>query len=242
MYIPPNQYETGFYSNGEYYLNRKSYFGPYWKLKDGQVYSGESPNEDSLEIFKDLTPNNNTILLESDLINTNSSYIKPLDYNPIINNQVRAIPRAYKPSVQPENIKSGIMKRFFVKRVDQFLYFEINPFDYYLLDKKSKKIAWDLYSVISIDWIIKGDVFNIIKNNKESILNVEDVYSQKNQKGKDWKGFSQLFKGNYLEFYQKPDESQSINSNQPTQTINPLINQSSFTSPSSPTSFNGGGY
>ena len=45
MYIPPSQYKTGFYSN-EAYIDRQGniYTGPYYMLKNGKTYTGESPN------------------------------------------------------------------------------------------------------------------------------------------------------------------------------------------------------
>jgi hypothetical protein len=51
MYIPSSQYKTGYYSNGEYILNGVDYVGPYWRLSNGDLFTGENPSESSQRLL-----------------------------------------------------------------------------------------------------------------------------------------------------------------------------------------------
>lgn len=66
--------------------------------------------------------------------------------------------------------------------------------------------AYDLYDKISIEWMIKGDKFNVNKFNKSQVLTVEKPISNFNQQQRYWVGFSQYFKNNFLQFYQNTIE------------------------------------
>jgi hypothetical protein len=191
MYIPSSQYKTGFHSNGEYYFDgdiTTPYYGPYWVLSDGKIYSGETPSNDSKLLIK--------ITLQGDF-ETDSSpdYFKGDPTVNLINNLIkdddeRALPRSFFPTITPQDIELGKINRYYVKRNDQYLYYETNENDYFSLLNSTQYIAWDLYSTCQIEWIIKGDTFNVIKANKNSVLSIESQFSQRNPK---WKKLERFF-------------------------------------------------
>lgn len=210
MYIPSSQYKTGFHSNGEYYFdgdNTTPYYGPYWILLDGKIYSGKKPSDDSKLLIKrtlqgDFNPDSSPDYFKGDpTVNLINHLIKE--------DNERALPRSFFPTITPQDIELGKITRYYVKRNDQYLYYETNENDYFSLSNSSQYIAWDLYSTCQIEWIIKGDTFNVLKTNKDSVLSIESQFSQRNPNGKNWKNFSQIFKDNYLQFYQDIQENLS---------------------------------
>ena len=212
MYIPPSQYKTGFYSNGDYVDNQNNpYTGPFYKVKNGKIFTGESPNTN-------IKGNNIQIFLISSIQNTNpilipnttnyTSFITPVVTNST-EQQIRTLPIPYFPQLSQMNIDEGIFTRYFLKRNDKFLYIEINSKGYNNISTRNPSTAWDLYDSVSLPWRIKGDQFNINKINKKTILEIESKYTPFSPNGKNWVGFSQIFKDNYLQFYQGVRENLS---------------------------------
>ena len=199
MYIPPSQYTTGFYSNGEYsLLNGGSYVGPYFSLLNGTTFTGKTPS-----------PSSKQITLNPDPINQLSQLtISPqnLDLTQIIqivdsSSLPRIIPSSYSPPLLSKDFKDSFIFRYFVKKSNEYIYYETNDLSYNGITSRKKEYAWDLYDAVKIQWIIKGNKPLVFKFNKTQINNVESIYSGKNINGKNWMGFSQYFKNNYLKYY-----------------------------------------
>jgi hypothetical protein len=110
--------------------------------------------------------------------------------NPIIS---RIIPPQFKPLPTVKDYSLGVYRRFFCKKNNENIYFEIDKSTHQKLIQKHPSIAFDLYSSISTLWYLKGKQLKIYKSNKGLIELIE-----RNQK---WLGFPQYF-NNYLQFYQ----------------------------------------
>jgi hypothetical protein len=205
MYIPPSQYKTGFYSNGEYTdLNGTVYIGPYFQLNNGTKYSGNYPTEGNNFVI--IIPPPTDLKPGKDFIEENT------DSNAILNlsdSSLRNIPLPYYPFLTDEQKTLTFINRYFVKDNREFLYMEINKDTYNLILGRNDSIAWDLYSTILLEWKIKGDPYDIVELNKKTINNIEQPYSSNNPIGKNWAGFSKIFNDNYLEFYQDIQENLS---------------------------------
>jgi hypothetical protein len=219
MFIPKSQYETGFYSNGELYSvgdSNTTYIGPYWKFKNGQLWSGETPNDSS----KKLLP------IQSDLINRQESGNELNDqylYHGIINEltspltpdgedgNVRLLPFPYTPLIKEKDIKSGYINRYFAKHNTLIQYIEINRSTYESFQNTNPNIAWDQYSVITIPWIISGDQYNVLMENKKVVSSVESSIPNEFSPKTPWPQFSQYFKNNYLQFYQGETHTGIVN-------------------------------
>jgi hypothetical protein len=140
MYIPPSQYKTGFYSNGDYVDNQGSiYVGHFYKLKNNKTFTGKSPNTDipgnNIQIF----PLSTTLPQSTDdpKLNVVSDAVIQQKPGKIIPNpdidlepSQRSLPTPYFPQLTQTNIDEGVFTRYFLKRNDQFLYIEINFEEY----------------------------------------------------------------------------------------------------------------
>ena len=219
MYIPSSQYKTGYYSNGEYILNGVDYVGPYWRLSNGDLFTGENPSESSQRLLpKPLATNedgqeipepievseapDNLIVADDLYLNTNYKRFqeKPLP---------RLLPSPYYPTLTPNDITNKQFSRFFSKKNNSYEYMEITENDYYNINSQVQDFAYDLYGVVSLTWIIDGSQTDVFNQNKKSVLEIELPASSRFPKGKDWLGFSQIFKDNYLQFFQGIQENLS---------------------------------
>jgi len=199
MYIPPSQYKTGFYSNGEYRFGLDPYIGPYWELVNGDTFAGEKPSDTPQQIYliKSSLPGEEIDF--TDVGEEEEKSITILTQSDKVKKVARKIPLPYVLIPSQQEIDNGNIERYFAKRNDINTYLEISPTTYDQIIKRSEKVSWDLYGVTSINWLISGDSFNIIKINKNIVLNRESLLN--------WVNFSQIFKNNYLQFYQGVQEN-----------------------------------
>ncbi len=199
MYIPPSQYTTGFYSNGEYsFLDKRPYIGPYFTLLNGNTFTGKTPTQSSKQIFQLL--NNEDSLSQNINSLTNvapNQIIQPLISTPFS----RIVPPLFSPPPFPKDFKNSFIFRYFVKKTNEYLYYETDDLSYNGITSRKKEYAWDLYDAVKIQWIIKGNRPLVYKYNKTQVTNIESIYSGRNLNGKNWMGFSQYFKDNYLKYY-----------------------------------------
>ena len=209
MFIPESQYETGFYSNGELILNGLPYTGPYWKFKNGQLWSGENPSDSS----KQLTLNRSDLINKTELYEDEDQFYpgiitelpRPnidIDTDRNSPNNIRFLPLAYTPTISERDIKAKSINRFFIKPNDAIQYIEVNRQTYTSISSNDPNIAYDLYSAITIPWVIVGDQYNVLIENKKTISNVESPIDNEFSPRSPWLQFSQYFKNNYLQFYQ----------------------------------------
>jgi len=201
MYIPPSQYTTGSYSNGEYsFINGEQYIGPFFTLLNGTTFTGKSPSISSKQIIIPSTPDNEL----SQVINTpkNPDLTQIIQ---IVNSSSsptpRMIPSSFSPPLLPNNFKDNFIFRYFVKKANELIYYETDDLSYNGIASRKKEYAWDLYDAVKIQWTIKGPRPLVYKSNKTQITNIESIYSGRNLNGKNWAGFSQYFKDNYLKYY-----------------------------------------
>ena len=176
MFIPESQYETGFYSNGELILNGLPYTGPYWKFKNGQLWSGENPSDSS----KQLTLNRSDLINKTELYEDEDQFYpgiitelpRPnidIDTDRNSPNNIRFLPLAYTPTISERDIKAKSINRFFIKPNDAIQYIEVNRQTYTSISSNDPNIAYDLYSAITIPWVIVGDQYNVLIENKKTL-------------------------------------------------------------------------
>ena len=207
MYIPPSQYRTGYFSNNNYNLstNNQPYTGPYWVLNsNNRPFSGNSPSSNSILLILPLDKTPTPSYAEG------KEGLDPDDNSTITINSKhsKAISRLKLSPFTPTITDSQIITitRYFAKENNSYKYLEINSRSYSKVLSRNQRIAWDLYDVTSLPWLINGDSTYVQKQNKATILNIEDISSGHNPIGKNWAGFSQMF-NNYLQFYQGIQEN-----------------------------------
>lgn len=190
MYYPKSQIKPNLYTNGgEYALftTGKEYVGYYYKVSNGQFYTGKNPNQEPNILLTPLQPLGtvNPLILPPQIITLQNpiSTTLPLRNIPIFNPN---------PPTQQEQ-QNGQYTRYFCKRNNELKYIEIDLNTFTLLSTKSPQIAWDLYTPASVLWQIQGDKNTVYASNQASVSSIE--------KKLQWYGFSQYFQGQFLKYY-----------------------------------------
>lgn len=195
MYLPKNQYETGYYSNGEFIIKStaETYIGPYFKTAQGTYFSGKEPNDGpNLEIiypFQASSFNESTL---PDLAIQDYRFTRPNILYSIITKQnkntIPYTPIPYTPVITETDINNGQFTRYFAKKTNQNIYTEITQ-NNSILSANSK-----LYTTFRLQWLIKGDKDYVKESNSKQIAFVE--------KRLKIVGLGKYLKYNYTQFYQ----------------------------------------
>ena len=190
MYYPKSQIKPNLYTNGgEYALSTtgEEYIGYYYKVSNGQFYTGKNPNQEPNILLNPLQPagNVNPSILPPQIVTLQNTFSTILP--------TRAIP-AFNPNppTQQEQ-QNGQYTRYFCKRNNELKYIEIDLNTFTLLSTQSPQIAWDLYTPASVLWQIQGDKNTVYASNQASVYSIE--------KKLQWHGFSQYFQGQFLKYY-----------------------------------------
>lgn len=200
MYYPKSQVKINLYTNGGELVNAttlQDYVGYYYETSNGEKFIGKSPRGNSqvllipppLETSEEVKYTNKFIKtiswsgdadpvteFDDDLMDslTVSKYL-------IVNSKgippVRKIPTLIKGYYTLEDKKKGSYLRYFTKRLNNSIYYEISKEDFDLLRFKDPKIAFDLYGYCSILWSIDNQDGNM---GNASII----------ERNKKWQGFS----------------------------------------------------
>lgn len=219
MYFPKSQIQPNLYTNGNEFqkiTDKSIYTGFYFKTSTGLFYTGKTPNDGSNSQLVKLNPdtlNNQTysplptipntipdtlkLVVTANDVSTNGLNI-PYPTQVDISLYPKKSTNRFLPQysmVQPtkEDVKIGVIQRYFCKKNNELSYIETNKENYNLLVNRSSNIAWDLYSPISMLWYIVGDLDEIYKINK----NLASIIERKNK----WHGFTQYFKDDFTKFY-----------------------------------------
>jgi len=143
-YYPKNKIKTNLSTNGREFqtavmaiaTGNNTYSGYYYKLASGKYYTGKFPGDGNNE---ELFPLNPTTTPPPSLPKTNTPPLFPT----------------------PEDYKNGSFKRYFKKKVNEFLIQELT------LDQFQQETSI-LYIPFSMDWKLTGEnidiVYNINKN------------------------------------------------------------------------------
>jgi hypothetical protein len=226
MYIPPSQYTTGYYSDGIFKIAQNSprnnpstnpnilppnslYTGPYWKLKNGNLYTGEKPESWSQLLTPVIQEGEDNSIYPPSFIEDERKKIN-IAISPPVNKKfysTRVIPLPFTPSVSKNEKNNNTMDRFFIKHNNKYQYQEIQGYDYNLIRDRDKSIAWDQFEAVRLIWTINGEMDNVIRQNKNSINSIEQPHSGRFPLGKNWTGFSSYFKNNFLQLYQGIQEN-----------------------------------
>jgi len=200
-YYPKSQIKTNLYTNGGEYtllsnLNSSTlsdYTGYYFKTSTGQTFTGKSPSD---------VPNRPLYLIEplsfdeeesfnSNIINPSSNLIVYVNGDNVP--QTRKIPQFALTLPTAEDKKRGYFTRYFCKKNNEFLYFETSQMFYDRINSQDSTVAYDLYSVASLNWYILGDP------SQNANQNISQVNQVTNTKG--WLGFSQYFQGDFTKYF-----------------------------------------
>ena len=226
-YYPLSQIKPNLYTNGSEYVlfsTREPYTGYYYEVSDGKRYTGKTiqdgPNnlliKESTILSTSTDPQNSVndeettpLYINIMLPNVDENPDSGIPYPESINTEyyqlnkispiLRTLPQPNIIPPKPPDYALGTYQRFFCKKNNENIYFEIDKPTHEKLTQKNQNIAFDLYSSISTLWYLKGKISKIYKSNKGLIELIE-----RNQK---WLGFSQYFRNNYLQYYKSKNKS-----------------------------------
>ena len=200
-YYPKSQIKTNLYTNGnEYFLSttQQAYSGYYYELSNGDKFTGKTPEDKENILLKNINPNLDSPFI-SDL--TQKEKIKVDVIFDIINPgyfppnppQNRAIPSSNLTIPTQKDYNLGEFQRYFAKKRTENLYLEISKETHDLLKNTDSKIAWDIYTTISLPWDLSGDQTQTYTTNKNTVILIENR--------EKWYGFEVWFKDDFLKYY-----------------------------------------
>ena len=212
-YYPKSQIKTNLYTNGEELIlsnTNEDYIGYYYEISNGDKFTGKYPNDGrnillqpSLSTEKGMevdgptvTKNEIVILNESyesypDIPDSNFQYLDPNS------STSRFIPSYIQPFPTQKDYDLGEFQRYFAKKNNQNLYLEIDKETCDQLKNKDPKIAFELYTAISLPWDLSGERDQTYLTNENIVILVENK--------EKWYGFTQWFKNDFLKYYKNPD-------------------------------------
>ena len=226
-YIPKSQIKENQFTGGNewYYIkNNSSYTGFYYVLSNGKAFTGKNPNDPpndeivkkdliaSPQVIKDVNvdfsnevayadnwdgpifkggPNQNTKDVEIYGILTDTDY-----------NLVRSKPQ-YSPTFPtPEDYEKKMFVRYFVCKINQLEYLEVNKETYDNIFTQNKVWMWEDYVPFTLNWYINGNIDRVFNNNKGSIFIKEREINKK--------GLEDYLGKQYLEYF-KYEEASNLN-------------------------------
>ena len=214
MYIPKSQIKDNLFTPGGewfYVSNNSPYIGFYYQLANGKAYTGKTQNDPpNKEIYQSIpivssetTPN--SVEISTKIVEYNQDWegsndlriygiLKDTDYN-----LLKSLPQYSQEFPTPEDYEKGMFIRYFLCKINQLEYLEINKQTYDNINTKNNVWVWENYIPFTLDWYIKGDIDRVFNNNKGSIFIKEKELNKKDLKkylGKE-----------YLEYFKYPKSS-----------------------------------
>jgi hypothetical protein len=196
-YYPKSKIITNLYTNGGEYIileTNQEYIGYYYKTYDGKIFSGKNPNDSPI---KELEPISNN-QIQTDDITAVFTY-EALVYNILKNkdsSEVKIYPTFYYSQPTQNEYNLGEFQRYFVKKINESIYLEVNKDTYTAIKNKDSKYAFEYYLPFTFAWQIYGNRVDILKINRNTVLLTEQNLKIK--------GLQEFLKNQYDKFYQYP--------------------------------------
>mgnify|MGYP001091607718 CR=1 FL=1 len=192
MYLPKSQIKQNKFTNGEEFVrlsDGQNYKGFYWQDSSGRYFSGKTPQDvPQFELIKEPTEEGE----DAAPLSKNTSWTTK--YNPKITSvKPGKVPSKYFAQPTDDNYDIGEFQRYFTKKANQNIYYEISKKDYQNLKNQNNTILWQLYQPITLPWQISGDKEEVYKTNRNIVMETEQQQRLP--------GFRKIFRDNYLQYY-----------------------------------------
>jgi hypothetical protein len=184
-YYPLSQITPNLYTNGDefIYTTGEPYIGYYYKVSNGNFFTGRTPNSTlgNIEIIRNTLQNNITpsVLYQETSINiinasNASADIDPevIEYNTITKSiyTLDILLPYYNPQLPTQqDYQNTEFTRYFCKKTNEIIYIEINKDQYDKLSIKNPQILWQLYLPFNITWQLTGDKQQVAKVNRNMV-------------------------------------------------------------------------
>lgn len=216
MYLPKNRIITNLYtSSGElvYESTQEIYTGYYWKSYSGEFFTGKNPSDTpttKLIKLQQIKNSSNTTITSGIATfklspNLFFNYISG-DYNESIvtdytklkninipNSSPQNLPTLYFPTPTPSDYKLGVFTRYFVVKINEIRYLEVNDATYQKISNHSLDWGWEAYTPFTLPWTLIGVKEEVYNTNRNIVLLTEQRIKKQ--------GLSQFLKENYTKFW-----------------------------------------
>jgi len=217
-YFPKSQIKENQFTPGAewYYVkNNSSYTGFYYVLSNGKAYTGKNPNDPPNEEIVKKNPIASSQVRKSGIVDDSLNEVtyadnwdgytygnqfqntKDVEIYGILTdtdyNLIRSKPQ-YSPTFPtPEDYEKGMFVRYFVCKINQLEYLEIDKETYDNIFTQNKIWMWENYVPFTLNWYISGDIDRAFNNNKGSIFIKEREINKK--------GLEDYLGKQYLEYF-----------------------------------------
>jgi hypothetical protein len=186
-YYPKSQIKTDLFTNGKEFIrsdNDLPYVGSYWRASDGSVFSGKTPDDKPTTRLLPIPEP-----VEQTPLNTTTEWT--VNYpSKIVKSKPGQVPKQHLFTPTQEDLGLGQASRYFTKKSNQKVYFEISKDTFKKLTSKSNEILFQLYTPITMIWRLEGnddEVFEANLNTARDIQNRQQL-----------PGFVNSFKGKFV--------------------------------------------
>tara|TARA_R100001460_G_scaffold108415_1_gene159515 strand:- start:99 stop:908 length:810 start_codon:yes stop_codon:yes gene_type:complete len=215
MYVPKNRIKPNLYTPGGEFIvkaDKTNYTGFYHSLWNGKFFTGKNQNDKPINELIKKSKTTNNIWDETAKEEEFQQYSENFDgetfngqtqnmddvmtYNVITETDIsvtRLFPQQYYPSPTEEDYQLGSFTRYFIVKINELIYTEVDAKTYRLLKKQSNKIAWEMYECFKFQWTLDGVESNVFDINRDQVL----IAQQKIKRV----GFAEFLQNNYLQFY-----------------------------------------
>ena len=216
-YYPSSQVKTNLYTNGsELSINGADYKGFYYVNSKGEYYSGATPQANGSRQLepKNGVNNESPLYLEnldrkpesgriSSFYNIDYPYYGATgrNYNTTNNAPIKPVQEICIPT--ESDYELGEYQRYFLKKNNEVQYIEVKGKQQQLYKDKSGKVQWQLYTPITINWVLEGKLEDVYNTNK----NIVKLYETQNK----IMGFVSYFNNRFTKFHieETPSRKQS---------------------------------
>lgn len=185
MYYPKSKIETNLFSSGELYITStgQSYYGSYFKTFDGKLFTGKEPNDGSNQPLTTQPP------IEEDILDGNIPDYRFTPENATYSNltkppKITVFPIPFTPQPTQENYQTGEITRFFAKKRNETLYYEVAD---------SNVSSNPMYFTFNLQWVINGEKSYVMATNEKMV----ELYMRQ----LPIPSFNQFLKNDYLKFW-----------------------------------------
>jgi len=188
MYYPKSQITSNLYSDGRLYLTTtlQPYFGYYFETSDGKSFTGKEPNDgDNIRLITPEPEENQDIFtpgIEDLRFNRkNKKYSILIDNTSPLTND---FPIPYNPQPTPGDYQTGEITRFFAKKRNETIYYEV---------ENSNVELNPMYFTFNLQWLISGEESYVKTTNQKMV----ELYMRQ----LTIPAFNQFLKNDYLKFW-----------------------------------------
>lgn len=207
-YIPKNKIITDLYTNIKelvYKDTKEFYVGHYWKSYNGKFFTGKTPNATPLrELIKYQPPkdNKNSLIdlnqiaynIDDKEINNNLilqySELKDINLNSLTQ---QIVPKHLYPKPLEDDYKLGVFDRYFLYKINEPLFLEVDEDVYKAVKGKDKKYYTTPYIQFLMSWTLEGD--------KSEVYNINKSIIELTEKRINRRGLKEFLKFDYIKFW-----------------------------------------